>query len=191
MKTNTPIFAPILVGAMLIATSPAFTQDKAPTRTFTSPYSGEERRQVKALSAQDIDDLVNGRGWGFAKSAELNGLPGPVHLLEMADAMGLSGAQVVAIKSLHAAMKEKAIPLGKSLVALERELDDLFKSGSVTEDQLRAHLARIGKVRSELRFVHLAAHLKTPAIVSRHQTAAYNKLRGYSSGGGSHAGHGN
>ncbi len=176
---------------MLIATSPAFAQHKGPSQTFTSPYSGEERRQVKSLSAQDIDDLVNGRGWGFAKSAELNGLPGPVHLLEMADALGLSGAQIAAIKSLHAAMKGKAIPLGRSLVARERELDDLFTSGALTEDRLQAHLIRIGKVRSELRFVHLAAHLKTPAIVSRHQMVAYNQLRGYSMGGGSHAGHGN
>ncbi|MBT3972460.1 MAG: hypothetical protein HOE99_01485, partial [Acidiferrobacteraceae bacterium] len=48
-----------------------------------SPYVGQETRVIKSLSAEDIDDLINGRGWGLAKPAELNGVPGPAHLLEM------------------------------------------------------------------------------------------------------------
>ena len=34
-------------------------------------------RPIKALSAQNIDDLRNGRGMGQSMPAELNGYPGP------------------------------------------------------------------------------------------------------------------
>ena len=67
------------------------------TSTLTSPYAGEEARVIKSLWAKDIDDLLNGRGWGLAKPAELNGVPGPVHLLELKSEIGLSSEQVSAI----------------------------------------------------------------------------------------------
>ncbi len=51
--------------------------------THRSKYAGEENREIKSLSADDIDELRNGGGWGLAKAAELNGVPGPAHLLEM------------------------------------------------------------------------------------------------------------
>src|SRR6266540_3233648 len=42
----------------------------------TSPYAGQQTREIKSLSAQDIDDLLNARGMALAKAAELNGYPG-------------------------------------------------------------------------------------------------------------------
>ena len=45
-----------------------------------SEYVGEERRQIKSLSDDDISELRQGGGWGLAKAAELNGVPGPAHL---------------------------------------------------------------------------------------------------------------
>src|SRR3712207_1080028 len=56
-------------------------------------YAGFEQRQIKALSDQQVADLRAGRGMGLALPAELNGYPGPVHVLEHADAMGLSITQ--------------------------------------------------------------------------------------------------
>jgi hypothetical protein len=47
------------------------------------PYAGQDARDIKSLSAEDIAELRRGGGWGFAKSAELNGMPGPAHLLEL------------------------------------------------------------------------------------------------------------
>ncbi|MHA1114148.1 MAG: hypothetical protein ACTSRY_06545 [Alphaproteobacteria bacterium] len=117
----------------------------------SSPYAGEEKRDIKTLSAADIDDLRNGRGWGFAKAAELNGLPGPTHLLEMKTEIALSPAQIEAVETLFAEMKAAAVPLG----------------------------ARLVEVRGDLRFVHLATHLRTPALLSAAQIADYNRLRGY------------
>lgn len=144
-----------------------------------SPYTGQEKRAIKSLSARDIDDLINGRGWGFAKAAELNGLPGPVHILELKDKIGLSLAQTAAVEKLFAGMKERAVPLGKRLVSLERSLNDAFAGRSIDENRLREMLNEVGKVRSELRYVHLATHLKTPAVLSPKQVDDYNRLRGY------------
>ena len=144
-----------------------------------TPYAGQEKRAIKTLSARDIDDLENGRGWGFAKAAELNGLPGPRHLLDMGDEIGLTAEQTAAIGNLFTAMKDKAIPLGKRLVALEGALNAAFAERGIDEARLMAMLGEIGKLRGELRFVHLATHLKTPALLSALQIEDYNRLRGY------------
>jgi hypothetical protein len=39
-----------------------------------SPYVGQETREIKALSQQEIDDYLNGSGLGYTKAAELNHL---------------------------------------------------------------------------------------------------------------------
>src|ERR1043166_1905183 len=44
-----------------------------------SPYAGQQSREIKSLSDQEIDGLKNARGLGLAKAAELNGYPGPRH----------------------------------------------------------------------------------------------------------------
>ena len=49
-----------------------------------SPYAGQQTRAIKALSPEDLAGLLNGEGRGMAKAAELNGYPGPVHVLELA-----------------------------------------------------------------------------------------------------------
>jgi hypothetical protein len=49
-----------------------------------SPYAGQQTRAIKALSPEDLAGLLNGEGMGMAKAAELNGYPGPVHVLELA-----------------------------------------------------------------------------------------------------------
>jgi len=51
------------------------------------PYTGQEMRDIKLLSDKDIQSLQNGTGeafGGMAKLAELNGYPGPRHVLDMA-----------------------------------------------------------------------------------------------------------
>lgn len=49
-----------------------------------SPYAGQESREIKALSPDEIAALRKGDGMGFAKAAELNGYPGPRHVLDLA-----------------------------------------------------------------------------------------------------------
>ena len=146
---------------------------------MSTPYAGQQDRAIKSLSGKDIDDLRNGRGWGLARAAELNGMPGPVHVLELSAEIGLSPSQVTAITGHFNAMKAKAVPLGKTLIEREARLERAFASRDIDGPKLKALLSDIAAARSELRFVHLAAHLETPAILSPAQIKAYNKLRGY------------
>ena len=147
-----------------------------------SKYAGQEKRTIKSLSPDDIQQLKQGKGWGLAKAAELNGMPGPAHVLEMKDKIALSKQQTKQIQSLFDEMKTQAMPLGNKLIELEKKLNDSFANRSVSEQTLKQQLEDIAKVRSELRYVHLVTHLKTPAILTKHQVMKYNQLRGYSSG---------
>lgn len=144
-----------------------------------SAYAGEESRAIKSLSAEDISELRRGGGWGLAKAAELNGMPGPAHLLEMKDDIALDGGQIAAIEAIYDEMKAEAIAEGAKLIALETDLDRQFRDGSITDDGLYTLLGEIAETGRALRYIHLAAHLKTPAILSDDQIDAYNRLRGY------------
>ena len=158
-----------------------------------SPYAGEESRAVKSLSAEDIAELRRGGGWGFAKTAELNGMPGPFHLLELEDEIPLTREQVSAITAIYERMREAAIAEGGHFIAAERALEDAFRAGAVTEQGLRKMLADIARSRARLRFIHLSAHLETPALLTDEQMARYDALRGYHrshTGGAAHGGHG-
>ena len=145
-----------------------------------SEYAGQENREIKSLSESDIEELRNGSGWGLALAAELNGVPGPVHLLEMKKEIGLSPEQIEKIEALFEQMRGQAIELGNTLIERERELNTQFAQGTINEESLHKLLGQIAQARSQLRFVHLSTHLKTPGIVTAEQIKLYNDLRGYS-----------
>ena len=67
---------------------------------------------------------------GLALAAELNGYPGPMHVLELADSLHLSDQQRAKMQELFAAMKAEAIPLGERLIAQEADLDKQFATPS-------------------------------------------------------------
>lgn len=167
----------LLALAMLAALSePALAQHQ---HGQASPYAGQESRAIKSLSEDDIAELRRGGGWGLAKAAELNGVPGPAHLLEMKDEIPLSDDQLAAISTIFAAMQADAVAEGERLIAREQALDDAFRRRSVTDESLRRMLAAIETSRSALRYIHLAAHLATPALLTEDQMARYVALRGY------------
>lgn len=144
-----------------------------------SPYAGWEAREIKSLSETDLDDLRAGRGWGLALAAELNGVPGPAHLLELKDRSGLSPEQVSAIEAIFAAMQTEAQEAGERFIAAETAIEDAFREGNLDPDQLRALIDVAAEARAELRFIHLSRHLETPPLLTAEQIARYNELRGY------------
>jgi hypothetical protein len=174
MKTKVTILFLILI---LIPMSTFSAAD----HSHKSKYAGEEKREIKSLSETDIEELKNGKGWGLAKAAELNGVPGPVHLLEMKEEIDLSAKQIRAIEDIYKKMKQEAIPLGLELIELEMELNNHFANRTITDELLRQILQRIAQAHRQLRYVHLSTHLKTPDILKSEQITLYNKLRGYSS----------
>lgn len=173
---RTGVRAAVLAGALI---SVAAAQAGSGTHGGHSPYAGQEARAIKSLSESDIAELQRGGGWGLAKAAELNGVPGPAHLLELKDAIPLTQAQAAEIRAIFERMQAEAIAGGERLIALEAELEADFRAGAVTEEALRDMLGRIAAARAELRFIHLSTHLQTPAILSKSQIARYHALRGY------------
>src|SRR5215831_6612201 len=100
--------------------------------TAANPYSGQEARTLKALSDDDIAALRKGEGMGMAKAAELNGYPGPVHVLTLAAQLGLSESQRREVSVIFERMSAAAKPLGAALIAREQVLDQLFAKGEIT-----------------------------------------------------------
>ena len=111
---------------------------------------------------------------------ELNGVPGPIHLLEMKDEIDLNESQRSAIGAIYRRMKSKAILHGERLIDLERRLESGFRDRTITDALLRASLSAIAETKKELRYVHLAAHIETLKVLSEKQIRNYNALRGYS-----------
>ncbi|MBW8639387.1 hypothetical protein K1W69_19490 [Hoeflea sp. WL0058] len=145
-----------------------------------APYAGFETREIKSLSQEDIEELRRGGGWGLALPAELNGRPGPAHLLELRDELALSADQVEAISAIYEEMRAAAIAAGERFIAAEAALSDAFSGSDLSEETLRGLLAESAAARDELRFVHLSRHLSTPGLLSDAQIRKYNVLRGYS-----------
>src|SRR6266446_3114274 len=150
-------------------------------RAETSPYAGMQDRGLKARSEQQIADLRGGRGMGMALAAELNGYPGPTHVLELASALDLSEAQRGRTQALFEEMQKTAMPLGNEVLAKETELDEAFASGRIDDASLHKILADIGRLQGELRYTHLKYHLAMWGVVNPDQIAAYDRLRGYDS----------
>jgi Spy/CpxP family protein refolding chaperone len=152
-----------------------------------SPYAGEQEREIKALSRQDLEAYLAGQGMGFAKAAELNGYAGPKHVLELASELSLTEEQRTRTEALFASMQSQARSLGREIVDQERNLDQLFASKAVTQQSLRASLDRIAGLQSRLRATHLQAHLEQAAILTSEQNALYARLRGYGHAAAHHA----
>lgn len=148
---------------------------------YKSKYIGQEKRDIKSLSSEDIKELRAGAGWGLAKAAELNGLPGPKHILEMKKEIELTAEQEKMVIALYKDMNKEAIGLGNKLIEYEEELNNRFAERNIDEKMLDELLGKISETYKSLRFTHLSAHLKTPSILRENQIEKYNKLRGYSS----------
>jgi Spy/CpxP family protein refolding chaperone len=161
----------LLAGAVCLLTAPVLAVDM--------PYAGQQTRSIKALSDEDIAALRKGEGMGMAKAAELNGYPGPVHVLQLAAQLGLTDAQRHDVQAIFDRMSAAAKALGVELISQEQALDQLFAKGDITPDRLDTATAAIAELQGRLRAVHLSAHLETRALLNPAQIARYEQLRGY------------
>ena len=156
----------------LVAVS-AFAQQKP------SPYAGQQSRDIKALSDEEIRGYLNGQGMALAKAGEMNHYPGPLHVLELAEQLKLTDAQKRRTEEIRKVMLDEAIPIGKRIVEKEADLDRLFASGTIDKSQLDATLVQIGRLQGDLRAVHLRAHVEQKKILTPEQVTKYDELRGY------------
>jgi Spy/CpxP family protein refolding chaperone len=161
----------VLVAMSLVAAPVLGTQHQ--------PYAREQSREIKALSAEEVKQYLSGAGMGYAKAAELNHFPGPMHLLELAHKLGLTSEQRADVGRLMDAHKAEARAVGARLVESERALDALFRSGKVEPQALAEAVRAAGAAAAEYRLSHLETHRRTRALLSAEQVARYDELRGY------------
>jgi Spy/CpxP family protein refolding chaperone len=161
-----------LAAAALVACHAALAQ-------HASPYAADAGRDIKALSADEVRDYLDGKGMGLARAAELNGYPGPMHVLELADALRLTREQRERTEALFGDMRARAVAAGRAFVDAERDLDRLFRARAIDGDTLAAALSRVAERQADVRRIHLEAHLQQAAILSSEQSRRYAELRGY------------
>ena len=138
-------------------------------------HSGHEEAQRCIDSFDRV--VADGRGFGMAFAADRNGYPGPLHVLELEDALGLTPSQVFQVRALETAMFAESRPRSAALLAAERRLDELFSSGRATESDLASPVAEVERLRGEVRLVHLRYHLKTRDVLTEQQRLVYHERR--------------
>ncbi len=181
MRTRTAV----LVLVMLSGLAGCF--DRVNEEHPSASYPQLQESEVRGLTPEQIEGLRNGDGMGYALPAELNGYPGPKHVLESADDLGLNESQREATAKIRAEMLEKAKATGAALVSAYESLDQEFRSQDIDADRLRNHTEQIGTLEGELRAIHMQAHLEMMTVLTHAQILQYSELRGYQSGG--HADH--
>jgi hypothetical protein len=161
------------------------TSSSPSSSSQVSPYAGQEIRNIKSLSDNDVQSLRNGTGEAFggvAKLAELNGYPGPRHVLDMGSELQLTDRQRMEIELIYQNMSNKAKSIGVAIIAIEQDMDRALANKTITEENLQLMLDKSGDLYGQLRFVHLSAHLDTVKTLTIEQVQMYNKIRGYDSG---------
>jgi len=147
-----------------------------------STYSGQEKREIKSLSKNEISGYLNGKGMGFSKVAELNHFPGPRHVLDLAIELQLSKQQIEKTNILYQAMKIKAKKYGSFLVEKEKEIESLFLAKEVDSIKLEKLAKESAEFTAQIRLAHLEAHVSQQQLLTKKQIRKYDDLRGYSSG---------
>jgi len=154
------------------------------TNNTISKYTEQENRIIKSLSPEDVKSLQTGTGdafGGMAKLAELNGYPGPRHVLDLANELKLSNEQEAKITTIYDNMKKKAVDLGQKIVNVEKIANGEFINETITDSQIKQLIFKSSEIYGQLRYAHLSTHLKMLDILSPEQVNLYNNLRGYSS----------
>ncbi len=163
----------------------AVARPLAAQQTLTSPYREQLGSEIRGLTTKEITDLREGLGMGLARSAELNGYPGPRHILDAVEAaqFHLNPEQLAAVRQLFEEMSAEARRLGRTILTEEQALESAFRAGTIDATNLRERVTRIAALQGKLRAVHLRTHLQTRALLTDHQIERYNEVRGYAGQG--------
>ena len=141
-----------------------------------SPLS-QSQEQPKPAVPPDRDELLKGAGMDLAAIADLNNYPGPKHVLDLKSELRLTRDQVKKTEALDKVVSSSAVAKGGEIVQAEEELNQLFEAGTVSEKVMRSKLEQIGKLRADLRFIHLQAHLRMRQILTPEQIKMYTEMK--------------
>ena len=140
--------------------------------------AGAEGHQMAQACAAEFEKVVgDGRGFGLAFAADQNGYPGPMHVLELRDRLRLTVDQEAKARDLMRAMFAESRPKSARLLEAEARLRRLFAERVADDAVVRATVAEVERARSEVRLVHLLAHLKTRDLLTEDQRRLYHETR--------------
>jgi len=187
--------AAVLAGAAETPVDPAPNHQHpggAPADALRSPYAAIPGTAASGLLPEEVEGLTKGRGMALALAAEVNGYPGPRHVLDAAASgqLDLRPEQRETFLRLFDRMRAEAKAKGQEILQMEEQLAMRFRYGHIDETSLREILGHIGQLRADLRLIHLRTHLEAKALLTPEQIARYKTVRGYDTGGGAHQ-HGN
>ncbi|WP_253274423.1 Spy/CpxP family protein refolding chaperone [Myxosarcina sp. GI1] len=146
---------------------------------LNSPYAEQLNSPVRGLNAEEVDNLLEGKGAGYARMAELNSYPGPRHVLDLRSQLNLSATQIEKIQKAFNQMQSEAKSLGQTIVAKEQELSEAFTTKKITNVQLHNKTNELARLYGKLRSIHLQAHLQITPLLSVEQIRKYDRIRGY------------
>ena len=171
----------VLAAAGSAATAAQHDHGHGGTPAAATPYAGryDPTAAIRSLTPDEIAQIEQGQGAGFALPAELNGVPGPRHVLDFAHQLGLSHEQVTRVQAIYDEMQAAVIPAGRRYLDALQALEEDFRAGTLTEADLPGRVAEVKRREGELAAAHLIAHLQTAEVLTSEQIAAYNQLRGY------------
>jgi len=174
------IFSAVVGGCLLLA-APALSQPTGgqPGPARFAPYATADGDTTYGLSQREAQRLLAGRGMGLARPAEMNGYPGPMHVLDLADELALTPEQQQQARAIRERVMTEAPELGRQIVEKELALDRLFRSGSADETRIDELTQEIGRLRAELRAIHLQAHLVMQRALAVEQVRTYMDARGH------------
>jgi Spy/CpxP family protein refolding chaperone len=146
-----------------------------------SPYADryDPDAAIRSLTPGEIAQIERGAGAGFALPAELNGVPGPRHVLDLSHELGLSHQQRTRVQQIYDAMRAAVMPAGQRYLTAVHSLEEDFRAGTLTEESLPDRIAEVHRLEGELAAAHLVAHLQTAQVLTAEQSAVYQQLRGY------------
>ncbi len=144
-----------------------------------SQYAGQETRSVASFSEDEVASHLAGRGLGYARPAELNGYPGPMHVLELKAELGLTPLQLEVVAERFAMMQDRARRAGAAYIEAETALDQAFRDKVMDLVAIKRLTLEADRLRAEKRFAHLQAHIEVRSILTEDQLQRYATLRGY------------
>lgn len=179
MRTACAMPGLVALGLTLSLVGPIQAGPAATPPASHDAHHGATGVAIPGLSADEIAALRAGQGMSQARVAEVEGYPGPRHVLDAwtAGDLPLAAEQAARVQEIMQTMTAEARRVGNQVLESERALALAFRSGAIDAPSLRAGVDRIAALRGELRAVHLNAHLETRALLDPEQLARYAELR--------------
>ncbi len=173
---------PTVLAAVLLAALPALAHEgheHGGTPPVAPNYAAPQPREIKALSTQEQRGWMEGENMGMARAAELNGYPGPMMVLEMAQTLKLTPEQAAATRELMTRHKAEVRKLGAELVDAERQLDVAFREHSADAVQVTRLTTQISQLHGRIRASHLQTYVAAAAVLTPEQMQRYMGMHGF------------